>query len=182
MKLTQERVKELFDYREDGSLVWRVYRNASARIGVRAGSVHHSGYRIIRQKGRTYGEHRIVWLWHYGYMPENEIDHINRKRSDNRVENLREVTRVCNNRNSGNRKDNSSGVKGVGWHKASNMWRVRINVYGEERLVGYAPDFTEACCLRLAAEQAENWAGCDSCSPAYQYVTSMIGKAQDKIL
>ena len=57
------------------------------------GSLDKDGYLIIKVKGKQFKAHRIVWLLHYGSFPKSEIDHINRIRTDNRIENLRESNR-----------------------------------------------------------------------------------------
>ena len=63
-----------------------------------------------------------------GYLPENDVDHINRIRDDNRWCNLRHVSRVCNIRNRDKFKNNTSGVTGVSWFDSRGTWRVRIAV------------------------------------------------------
>lgn len=171
--LTQERVRDLFDYR-DGKLFWKTTVSPQARRGCEAGSVGKDGYRRVEISRERYFTHRLVWLWHYGYLPENDIDHINRIKLENYVENLREVGRVCNARNRGNPTDNTSGVKGVGWFKCHSKWRAQIAVCGRVIHLGIYRDFLEAVCVRLAAEQALDWNFCDSCSPAFQYVRKHI--------
>lgn len=57
------------------------------------GSLDKDGYLIIKVKQRQFKAHRIAWLLHYGEFPSCELDHINRNRLDNRIENLRESTR-----------------------------------------------------------------------------------------
>ena len=168
--LTYEQVKKLFDYKENGELIRKVWVHSSCKIGDTAGSLHFSGYFCTQVFGEQYYNHRLVWLWHYGYFPEHQIDHINRDKTDNRIENLREVTKTCNSRNTGNFCNNTSGVKGVFWYKKSQKWCASITVAGKTVNLGYYLEFLEAVCHRLAAEQAENWDGCDSSSPAYQYV------------
>jgi hypothetical protein len=70
-------------------------------IGAKAGSTKGAnGYVRVMYKCSTYLVHRIVWVWHGNSLDENlEIDHINRNRSDNRIENLRQVTRAKNSEN-----------------------------------------------------------------------------------
>lgn len=167
-KLTQERVCVLFNYM-DGELFWKV-RRSGLRNGAVAGSPNSSGYLIIMVDGKRYLAHRLIWLYYHGYMPELDVDHINRNRLDNRVENLREVSRSCNTRNSGNYMTNKSGVKGVHWAADRGKWMAHIKVFGNDHHLGQYDDFLEAVCHRLAAEQALNWAGCDSSSPSFQYV------------
>ena len=172
--LTQSQVKELFLYRDDGVLVRKKTISSKAQIGHVAGGKNLNGYIVISIKCKIYCAHRLIWLWHYGYVPENDIDHINRDRSDNRIENLREVSRSCNTRNTGNYITNKSGVKGVHWYKPQGKWAAQIGLNGKIVNIGYYTDFLDAVCARLAAEQAIGWAGCDDCSPAFQYVKANI--------
>jgi hypothetical protein len=173
--LTQDRVRELFDYREDGVLVWKNRaNNNSAGSGDVAGGPDAKGYILIGVDGKRYKAHRLIWLWHKGYFPEYGIDHRNRKKWDNRIGNLREEGQVCNARNTGNFTHNTSGVKGVCWHAQRKKWRSAIKIMGKTLFLGLHADFMEAVCLRLAAEQALNWSGCDSSSPAYQYVKGRL--------
>lgn len=95
-----EAVRRLFHYDvETGHLTNAVQRANSAKVGQRAGCLKHDGYRHIQIFGERYMEHRVVWLWVHGRWPHPEIDHINRSRDDNRIANLREVTRSENMRN-----------------------------------------------------------------------------------
>lgn len=173
MKITQERVQELLSYR-DGDLIWRVRRRGGAIAGSISGNISRGGYLQTMVDGKNYFNHRIIWLLHHGYLPENEIDHIDRNRQNNRINNLREVSHVCNMRNQKQRKS-SSNIKGVCWHKRENKWASQIVVSGKLINLGMSESLIEAACLRLAAEQAENWSGCESTSPAFLYVKKNIG-------
>ena len=66
---------------------------------------------IFLRKAERYMAHRVAWKWMTGNDPCEEIDHINGVRDDNRISNLREVTRRQNNANTPVR--NSTGYKGV---------------------------------------------------------------------
>lgn len=68
--------------------------------------------------------HRLAFAIMTGRWPEDEIDHINGKRDDNRWENLRAATRTENRWNTDKRKDNKSGFKGV--HAHGDKWRAAI--------------------------------------------------------
>jgi hypothetical protein len=174
-KVTQGRIKELFDY-QAGYLVWKTHAGNGVRGGAVAGYLStHDGYSRIMVDGTNHLAHRLVWLFHHGYFPEKCLDHINRDRADNRIENLREASHSCNLRNTGNRRNNTSGIKGVSWNAARGQWLAHITVAGKLYNLGLLEDFTEAVCLRLAAEQSLGWAGCDSSSPAYQYVQQKLG-------
>lgn len=161
--LTQEEVRDVFNYNSETGELSR--KSGRCEIGK---TLTANGYPRCWVKGRSYLQHVIVWLYHYGYIPENDIDHINRIRTDNRLDNLREVSRTCNCRNSGMKTSNTSGVKGVSKHQ--NGWRAYINVGYMQKHVGTTKDFDEAVCMRLAAEQCLNWLDCDSYSSALQYV------------
>ena len=172
-KLTQEKVHQLLDYDpETGELKWKVARG-NRKMGAVAGSVGPDGYRQIEINRKNYRGHRLAWLWWYGYFPENDIDHINRVRSDNRLSNLREVSRTCNSRNCVTRSKSRSEVNGVFWDEKSEKWRSSIMVASKAKCLGRHKDLVEAVAHRLAAEQCLNWEGCDSSSSAYQYMNSI---------
>jgi hypothetical protein len=169
--LTQERVKELFDYNpETGELVRKVSTSSNAKAGDVAGSPNNRGYLVTQINRERYLNHRLIWLHVHGFFPEHQIDHINRIRSDNRLENLREVSQSCNMRNACQKSNNTSGVQGVHWFKRDQKWQAHIQTGKKNHHLGYHSSFLEAVCHRLAAEQCLDWGSCDSNSPAYQYI------------
>jgi hypothetical protein len=111
--MTQEEVCQLLDYDPDtGVFRWRE-GNCRRSAGDVAGNLMHDGrYERIGIGGRSYLSHRLAWFYVYGEWPK-EIDHINRNKRDNRIANLRAVTRKENQLNRGLNKNNTSGVKGV---------------------------------------------------------------------
>jgi len=163
-------VQEIFDYRGDGNLIWKIKRSGTKKWKT-AGAMHRNGYRVITYKGKQYPAHRLIWLYHNGYMPESglEIDHVNRHRDDNRIENLRVVSRQCNQRNAGNWCTNTTGVKGIVKGGHMGKYRVCIRVNNTLYNLGDCSDLDEAVLTRLAAEQCLDWKACDSSSPAYRY-------------
>ena len=170
--LTQEEVRRLLDYDpETGELRWKEWKKGR-KMDVAVGATSY-GYLVIRINGRLYRNHRVIWLWYYGYFPENEIDHINRVKSDNRLSNLREVSHTCNSRNCGMDPRNKTGVRGVSWIEKKGKWQVSIKAANKFRDLGRYEALTEAVAHRLAAEQCLNWEGCDSSSSAYQYMNSI---------
>ena len=123
--LTQAQVLEMFSY-ADGKLFWRKKVSRKINVGNEAGTFRKTdGYRQIMIDRRLYRTHRVVYLYHFGHIPET-LDHINQNRSDNRIENLRPATRAENAYNSKLRLDNISGVKGVTWDKAKKKWAARL--------------------------------------------------------
>jgi hypothetical protein len=166
--ITQEQVRELFLY-EDGNLFWQVHRS-NTRIGSMVGCRSSSGYLHAKIDNKLYLVHRLVFLYHFGYLPENDIDHIDKCRMNNKIENLREVSKSCNARNSTQQSQTSSGIKGLSWYKPTEKWLAHIRVNSISRYLGRYSDFTEAVAHRLAAEQCLEWGSCDSSSPAYQFM------------
>lgn len=77
------------------------------------GSLDKDGYLIIKVKGKQFKAHRIVWLLNYGVFPKNEIDHINRNKLDNRIENLRESNRLQQNKNKDFQPNKNTNVIGI---------------------------------------------------------------------
>lgn len=84
-------IKNNFVY-DDGKII-RTDRKSSD------GSLDKDGYLIIKVKGKQFKAHRIVWLLNYGKFPTKELDHKNRNKLDNRIENLRESDRIQQNNN-----------------------------------------------------------------------------------
>ena len=106
----------------------------------------------ITWMGKSHKAHRLIFMLHNGFMPQ-EIDHINGDRADNRIENLRAVTRSENQCNRGVLANNTSGYAGVSWHKKSKAWVVRVMKNGKTRMLGYFKDIELA---GLVAEEARS--------------------------
>ena len=72
------------------------------------------------------GMHRAVWAWHHGRFPEKQIDHVNGVETDNRIENLREVTPSENMRNMVYpwKPNAKTGLPGVNEH--GNGYRIKV--------------------------------------------------------
>ena len=113
--LTQEVLTDAFNYK-DGLLIWRCPINHKVIVGSIAGCIRNSdGRRIVGLNGANYFHSRLVFLWHHGYMPKI-VDHKNRNKSDDRIENLREATITQNNANKSSHKNSSSKYLGVSIH------------------------------------------------------------------
>ena len=150
MNLFIEDVVSKLDYEpQSGRFVWRVSRGSVA-AGSCAGSVDViNGYRQISINGKLYRAARLAWLFVNGEWPDGEVDHINHIRDDDRIENLRSVSRTENNRNHTLRKDNLSGIVGV--VRRGSQWLSRIRVDRKEYRLYFGSDFFEACCARISA-------------------------------
>lgn len=89
-----------------------------------AGSLHAGGYVQIRVDGKLYMAHVLAWFYSFERWPDHQIDHVNRVKSDNRLINLRQATPSQNLANTGKRRANTSGFKGVYRHGSG--WRAEI--------------------------------------------------------
>ena len=151
--LTQSELKELLSYDPaTGVFVWRVARRG-VKAGDEAGRNSGIGYRQITINGRYYLTHRLAWLYVHGVWPAEEVDHINGKRDDNRIENLRAVNRKQNGENQALQNKNQSGHRGVYWHKACGKWQASVRHHGKSYYLGLFDILEEAA---AAAKQARD--------------------------
>ena len=113
--ITQEYLKSILDYNLDtGIFTWKVNKSKRSNIGDVAGW-SYNGYVSIEIDNKPYKAHRLAWLYVYGEIPKNLIDHVNNNRADNRISNLRKATYQENSENYKTPKTNKSGVKNVSW-------------------------------------------------------------------
>jgi hypothetical protein len=148
-KLTKEYLNEIFKYK-DGSLYWKINRTSNTKAGDKAGYIRPDGYVVVGFLGAIYKEHRLIFMMHYGYFPK-ETDHINNDKSDNRIENLREVTHQQNSLNRKLRSDNTSKYTGVNWSKTNKSWIVRVTFNGVRKFLGYYHDLELANLVSIEA-------------------------------
>jgi hypothetical protein len=134
---TQDQIRKDAKY-EDGNLFWlpRGYGKfdkqfAGKKVGCVVTGKDGRQWISTNYKKHNYLVHRLVWIYHNGSIPSGfDIDHINNNSLDNRIENLRLATKQQNSFNTPLRKDNTSGVKGVVWNKATKSWRARLFLNG----------------------------------------------------
>ena len=155
---SQERLRELFEYREDNisqPLVWKIKPSNNVKIGDFAGGFNKGdGYYQIGLIQLDYKLHRLVWIYHNGDIPDGmQIDHIDGNPLNNLTENLRLATHGENQHNSKIRSDNTSGVKGVHWNKGNKKWKSQIYVEGKLIYLGYFDTIVEAEAAVIAARK-----------------------------
>jgi HNH endonuclease len=110
--ITYQELIENFYYDKSGFLIRKTKKSSN-------GSKDYYGYTIIKFKGRQYKAHRLIWMYHYGTFPQNVIDHKNGNKSDNRIENLRDVKQAENVRATNRKPNYETGVIGVCIDKAT---------------------------------------------------------------
>lgn len=136
MLVSHERLLDLLDYYPETGLLMRKAVGKEVVPRHIAGCINSQGYRIIKIDGRAYKAHRLAWFYGHKEWPTGDIDHANMNRSDNRLSNLRSATRGQNVVNSNKRSDNTSGFRGVSFHKASRKWLAQIGYKGKKIHIG----------------------------------------------
>lgn len=157
------RLSMLVDYnQETGDFIWKTREGQdvgskvfnSSWAGKRAGKVEKDGYIRISVKvfGRSHWirAHRLAWYMVYGSLPVNEVDHVNQQKGDNKISNLRDVTRTQNMRNRPMLGRNTSGVNGVCWSKSARKWQSYGQDGGKLKVLGTFLDIDEAAAVANA--------------------------------
>ena len=130
---------EWFDYNvETGVLRWKKKPCQKVCVGDVAGNPNKQGYLQLTLQGTFYYVHRLIWFLHHGEWSTTDIDHINEVKSDNRIGNLRMVTRSQNMQNVRQAQSNNQlGVKGVSPVKKNGKYLAEIVVDGKHHWLGY---------------------------------------------
>lgn len=151
--ISPEILRELIDYNpETGDMVWkpRDIRHFTDHGGRQEWVMKCWNSRLagkpalncVSATGNKHGAifaspvlaHRVAWAIHYGKYPDQFIDHINGVRGDNRITNLRDVSKELNCKNTKRRKDNRSGYPGV--YKYKNRYIAHIRINGKLEVIG----------------------------------------------
>lgn len=163
---TPDLLRQLLRYdAETGKLFWRE-RPLTSFADKRCGNTWNArwagnealnyvdavGYASGRIHGNLFMAHRVIWAIESGEWPTLEIDHINGNRSDNRLSNLRQVSRAENAKNVATSTRNKSGRVGVHFAKREQRWLALIGSDRRSHFLGYFDDFEAAVAARAAAE------------------------------
>ena len=119
-KLNYHRLVQVMDL---DPIMGTIMRKGSSKP---AGTIQR--YQCIMIDGERFKGHHLMWFFVYNKWPEDEIDHINHNKLDNRIENLREATNSQNKMNRKRQRNSTSGYKGVVYSKRWKCWRARIGV------------------------------------------------------
>lgn len=160
---TPELLRQLLSYDpKTGHLTWKPrlgFNRWNARYaGTIAGATDRYGYLSIKIHDKSYLAHRIIWAMRYGCWVEC-VDHINGEPGDNRLRNLRAVTRKINQRNQKRHSCNTSGRTGVSWNRHRNVWVAQIGVDGRSVYLGSFDQFDDAVKARIKAEKRHCFTG-----------------------
>lgn len=142
--ITQTILKEHLFYNKDtGLFSWKTQRGR-VKKGETAGAKTSHGYLQIRLLNKIYLAHRLAWLYVHGELPTSLIDHQNRNKLDNRICNLRLVTKSQNAQNAKIPVTNKSGYKGVSWCNKEKKWRSCIKINQKFVSLGYFSEVEKA--------------------------------------
>lgn len=142
-----------YDESSPTGLRWAVDRSRGVRAGDFAGSLGADGYWRVSLMGKYYKAHRVVMALH-GKMELSSkmvIDHINRNKRDNRLDNLRVVTQHQNSLNLPEYSTNTTGCKGV-YKVPSGKWQASIRINKSTKHLGIFDTIFDAACARKSAE------------------------------
>lgn len=124
--LTHQRLLEALSYDPaTGLFRWRINPRGRSKPGDIAGTPTTKGYVSICLDQHQYLGHRLAWFYVHGVWPV-KLDHEDQHKGHNAIHNLREATQSQNMANASKRAHNSSGFKGVIWHKKAGRYMARI--------------------------------------------------------
>jgi hypothetical protein len=121
--------------------------------GTEAGlTINSHGYRLIKIFNRQYLAHRVAWAIYHGAWPQL-VDHRDHNRSNNRIKNLRSVSKLVNQRNQKMHRTNTSGHTGVAFNIQNGKWFAYIKDRGQQVHLGSFNEIVPAIAARKAAEK-----------------------------
>jgi hypothetical protein len=130
--ITAQRLREVLHYAPETGQFTRRIDTPGCPAGAAAGSVNGGGYVLIKVDGVRYSAHRLAWLFVNGEWPRATVDHINGQRADNRIANLRDVSRGENSQNRrGPQSSSKTGLLGASRNGRRFAARIKVNGRGQ---------------------------------------------------
>ena len=122
---SQEILNKHFYYKN--GKIYSKYLSTNRKIDAEVGVKNKHGYIAMKFKKQTFFAHRIIWCLLNGDLKGMDVDHINNVRDDNRIENLRLLTRSQNNENLKTAKSNNkTKLLGASLKKGTNKYVAQI--------------------------------------------------------
>lgn len=145
--MTADELKTYIHYDPLTGRFTRLKSNHLSEVGESASYIGHRGYEFVSIAGKMYKAARLACFYMTGSWPLYGMDHKNRIVSDNKWDNLRDIPQSLNRQNTEMMSNNTSGYRGVTWHKAAKKWMASIKI--DKKLI-YLGLFSTA----IAASQA----------------------------
>lgn len=155
--LNASRLRELLHYDQETGVFTRKERTSNRiEIGSIAGTLRPDGYRKISLLHTSFLAHRLAWLYVHGEWPKEQIDHINGRRADNWIANLRDIAGGKNveNQHVAHKRNKSSGMLGVTWDARKKKWVAQICVKRQQTHIGYYATPQEASDAYIAKKRS----------------------------
>jgi len=167
--ITAPYLRECFEYQPDGRLVWKerpLSHFVSAhshgfvnkrQVGRTAGRLNTSGYVVVTVTRDSVPKKllasRVIWCMHRGEWPREQIDHINRIRTDNRIENLRDVSPAVNSSNKTHTYQKKDRLIGAYKGRNGRGFRSQIMLHGKALHLGVFETALEAHAAFVSATE-----------------------------
>jgi HNH endonuclease/AP2 domain len=100
----------------------------------------------INKKRHIIKAHRLAWFLYHGELPSNQVDHKDGIKTNNKIDNLRDVTNHQN-------QWNKTSVKGYTWDKNAKKFHARIHINYKEIHLGRFNTEQEARSAYLEAKK-----------------------------
>lgn len=155
MEIQRAEIARQISYDPEAGTFLRLTVKPGCSASRKVGGIDAKGYLVIKIGGFVVKAHRLAWLMTYGTLPDGVIDHINGNKLDNRICNLRDVSKRVNALNThGPRRDNTrSGLQGVSKISGrSKRWAARISEAGKRVHIGSFATPEEAHSAYLVAK------------------------------
>lgn len=152
-ELSLEDARTLLSYdHKTGNLVWRKrsrcwfesdkgHMTWNARLAGKEAGTNSGDYCHVGILGKYYKKHRLCWFMYYGYWP-TLIDHINRIKNDDRILNLRDVTKFENGQNRDEKSNSKSGFNNI--EPRGRRFKASFQAFGVKKYLGTFPDMESA--------------------------------------
>ena len=163
-KIHANRLKEVYADKPER------WNGAGKLVLTKNGFVIDNCYNGVTLSGKRYKNNRAAFLYMKGYLPEGVVVHIDQVKTNDRWDNLREVSYSCNSKNAKLSKKNKTGVKGVFYSEKEKKFVVNISGNGKNIRLGSFKALLEAAEARHKAEIEFGYPNCEMNSTALQYI------------